>query len=59
MKSFCWIVHHDLFQYIKITPPHISLLQSGIIYKTLIQQIAHAAFDPLGVRQHFPCDSNF
>ena len=23
-----------------------------------IQQILHAAFDPLGVRQHFPCDSN-
>jgi hypothetical protein len=25
----------------------------------LIQQIAHAVFDPLGVRQHFPFDSNF
>jgi hypothetical protein len=25
----------------------------------LILQIVHAAFDPLGVRQHFPCDSNF
>jgi hypothetical protein len=30
-----------------------------IIETALIQQIAHAAFDPLGVRQHFPCDSNF
>ena len=27
--------------------------------QTLILQIAHAAFDPLVVRQHFPCDSNF
>jgi hypothetical protein len=25
----------------------------------LIHQIVHAAFDPLGVKQHFPWDSNF
>jgi hypothetical protein len=43
----------------EIIPPHISSWQSGIIKTALIQQIAHAAFDPLGVRQHFPCDSNF
>jgi hypothetical protein len=24
-----------------------------------IQQIVHAVFYPLGVKQHFPCDSNF
>jgi hypothetical protein len=59
-EVFCWIVHHNLFQYIEIIPPHISSWQSGIISKQpLIQQVAHAAFDPLGVRQHFPCDSNF
>jgi hypothetical protein len=43
----------------EIIAPRISSWQSGIIKQPLIQQIAHAAFDPLGVRQHFPCDSNF
>jgi hypothetical protein len=31
----------------------------GSYKQPLIQQIVHAAFDPLGVRQHYPCDSNF
>ena len=56
---FCSIVHWKLFQYIKIIPPRISYWQSGMIWKRLIQQIAHSAFDPFRVRQHFPCDSNF
>jgi hypothetical protein len=43
----------------EIIAPRISSWESGIIKQPLIQQIAHAAFDPLGVRQHFPCDSNF
>ena len=33
--------------------------KAGSYKQTLILQIAHAAFDPLVVRQHFPCDSNF
>ena len=33
--------------------------KAGSYKQPLIQQIVHAAFDPLGVRQHFPCDSNF
>jgi hypothetical protein len=33
--------------------------KAGSWKQPLIQQIAHAAFDPLGVRQHFPCDTNF
>jgi hypothetical protein len=53
------VVDHDLFQYSKIVPPHISSWQSGSYKQPLIQQIVHAAFDPLGMRQHFPCDSNF
>jgi hypothetical protein len=32
----------------------------AVSYKQqLIQKIAHAAFDPLGMRQHFSYDSNF
>jgi hypothetical protein len=31
------------------------MIHSSII----IQQIAHAGFDPFGIGQHFPCDSNF
>jgi hypothetical protein len=38
----------------------ISQPGKAVSYKQpLIQQIVHAAFNPLGVRQHFPCDSNF
>jgi hypothetical protein len=33
--------------------------KAGSYKQPLIQQIAHAAFDSFGVRQHFPCDSNF
>ena len=33
--------------------------KAGSYKQPLIQQIAHAAFDPLGMRQHFPYDSNF
>jgi hypothetical protein len=33
--------------------------KAGSYKQPLIQQIVHAAFDPLGMRQHFPCDSNF
>ena len=32
--------------------------KAGSYKQALIQQIAHAGFDPLGMRQHFPCDSN-
>ena len=39
------VVDHDLFQYNEIVP-HISSWQSGSYKHPLIQQIAHAAFDP-------------
>ena len=29
--------------------------KAGTYKHPLIQQIAHAGFDPLGMRQHFPC----
>jgi hypothetical protein len=46
---FCCIVHHNLFQYIKIIPPHTSCPgKAGSSKQPLIQQIVHAAFDPLG-----------
>jgi hypothetical protein len=32
--------------------------KAGSYKQPLIQQIAHATFDPLGVKQRFPCDSS-
>ena len=46
---FCCIVHHNLFQHIKIIPPHTSCPdKAGSSKQPLIQQIVHASFDPLG-----------
>jgi hypothetical protein len=33
--------------------------KAGSYKQPFIQQIAQSAFDPLVVRQHFPCGSNF
>jgi hypothetical protein len=33
--------------------------KAGSYKQPLIQRIVHAVFDPLGMKQHFPCDSNF
>jgi hypothetical protein len=41
-------MHRDLFQHIEIILPHIHPGKAGSYKQTLIQQIAYAAFHPLG-----------
>jgi hypothetical protein len=51
--NFKFAVIHNIFA--KELPAE----EASSYKQPLIQQILHAAFDPLRVRQHFPCDSNF